>query len=266
MWSLGTTFSGNDNKVNSNIETTGDWKEAVSGKYNKKGYPVGSFWAFRFKGLNPENGGPLFDLSRANTDKAAKDATEYMVYAGTSEPTFTMGLNMVFRWKRFSFPLNVYISRGNKTFLASPYDNGYSMMSEFKNASSELNKRWREPGDEKRANIPSIPVGENCRPLTFEHMEEDPILGKADLYPLDAWAYSDARVVNAWYIRFNDLKLSYELPEKWIKGFADRVAVSFTATNPLQIRSRDFKGRDPEVALGNQPRSQNYSLGINVSF
>lgn len=266
MWSLGTTFSGNDNKVNSNIETTGDWKEAVSGKYNKKGYPVGSFWAFRFKGLNPENGGPLFDLSRANTDKAAKDATEYMVYAGTSEPTFTMGLNMVFRWKRFSFPLNVYISRGNKTFLASPYDNGYSMMSEFKNASSELNKRWREPGDEKRTNIPSIPVGENCRPLTFEHMEEDPILGKADLYPLDAWAYSDARVVNAWYIRFNDLKLSYELPEKWIKGFADRVAVSFTATNPLQIRSRDFKGRDPEVALGNQPRSQNYSLGINVSF
>ena len=83
---------------------------------------------------------------------------------------------------------------------------------------------------------------------------------------MDAWAFSDVRVVNAWYIRFNDLKLSYNLPDKWIKGFAKSIAVSFTATNPLQIKSKDFKGRDPEVALGQQPRSQNYSLGINLSF
>ena len=44
------------------------------------------------------------------------------------------------------------------------------------------------------------------------------------------------------------------------------MTVSFTATNPLQIKSKDFKGRDPEVALGQQPRSQNFSLGVNLSF
>jgi hypothetical protein len=37
-------------------------------------------------------------------------------------------------------------------------------------------------------------------------------------------------------------------------------------SNPLQIHSSDFKGRDPEVALGQQPRSRDYSFGINVSF
>ena len=259
MWSLGTSFSGNSNNVKSEVEKNGTWKHATDGSIAKAGYPVGSFWAFKFTGLDPENGGPLFDLSRANTSKAAEDATEYMIYMGTREPTFTVGINMVFRWKRFSFPLNFYISRGNYEFLDSPYENGYEMLSEFKNASNELNDRWREPGDETRTNIPSIPVGKNCQPLY-------PFENGVALYPLDAWQYSDVRVVNAWYIRFNDFRFSYNLPDKWIKGFAKSVALSCTVTNPLQIKSKDFKGRDPEVALGSQPRSQNFSFGINVSF
>lgn len=54
MWSLGTSFSGNNNKVNSNLETNGSWENAVSGALNKEGYPVGSFWAFKFAGSEPE--------------------------------------------------------------------------------------------------------------------------------------------------------------------------------------------------------------------
>lgn len=260
MWTIGSSFSGNSNNVNTRLKPTGNWKEAVSGSLHKEGYPVGSFWAFRFTGLNPLHGGPTFDLSRANTEKASEDATEYMVYMGTKEPKFTVGINMMFRWKRFSFPLNFYISRGNYEFLASPYEKGYMMMSDHVNASSQLNERWRKPGDERYTNIPSIPVGENCRPM---YPFED---GKTMLYPLEAWAYSNIRVVNAWYIRFNDFQFSYNLPDKWIKGFAQSVSCSFTATNPLQIKGKDFKGRDPEVAFGRQPRTQNYSLGINLSF
>lgn len=260
MWSLGTSFSGNDNNVDSELKPNGSWKSAVDGSINKKGYPVGSFWAFRFRELDPVNGEPLFDLSRANSEESAEDATEYMVYAGSGEPTFTMGLNMVFRWKRFSFPLNIYVSRGNKTFLASPYESGYMMLSEYQNASSELKKRWQKSGDEKYTTVPSIPIGDNCQPL-YPFGDD-----KTALYPLEIWAYSDVRVVDAWYVRFSDLKLSYSLPEKWIRSFATNLTLSFTMTNPLQIRSKDFKGRDPEVALGNQPRSQDFSLGIDMSF
>lgn len=167
---------------------------------------------------------------------------------------------MVFRWKRFSFPLNFYISRGNYEFLDSPYENGYMMLSEYQNASTQLKDRWRKPGDEKYTDIPSIPVGDNCRPLR-------PFVNSDDtIYPLEAWAYSNVRVVNAWYIRFNDFQFSYNLPDKWIKGFAKSVTLSFSATNPLQIKSKDFKGRDPEVALGQQPRSQDFSLGVKLSF
>ena len=271
-WNVGFTYSQNYNEVNSDIEKEKDWHNAVTGTMNKKGYPVGSFWAFDFTGLNAENGAPEFKFHNVGTTAAAEDCTEYMVHVGTLEPKTTLGVNMMFRWKRFSFPLNFYISHGNKAFLASPYENGYSMPSEYRNVSDELNKRWRKPGDEKFTNIPSIPVGENCFPIyPFAATENEGIFGntywsKQGIYPLDAWAHSDVRVVDAWYIRFSDLSFSYDLPERWIKKFASNVSLSFTMTNPLQIHSSDFKGRDPEVSMGNQPRSRDYSFGINVSF
>lgn len=272
MWSVSATFSGIDNEVASDLPSNNSWKNAVNGTINKKGHPVGAFWAFPFKGLSPTNGKPLFDLTDGEIGGLSSqyvqnydpdnviDVTDYLVYMGTREPTFTMGLNMTLRWKGFSMPIGVYVSRGNKEFLASPYENGYSMLSEYVNASDELNDRWRKPGDEKLTNIPSIPVFGNYEPYPT------PNGTVADIYPLDAWAYSNVRVVNAWYVRFNNIQLNYSLPEKWIRGFADNVTCSFVVTNPWQIRSRDFKGRDPEVALGSQPRSSDFSFSVKMSF
>lgn len=37
-------------------------------------------------------------------------------------------------------------------------------------------------------------------------------------------------------------------------------------SNPFIIVSKDFKGRDPEVATGSQPISQTYTLSVNLSF
>ena len=142
-------------------------------------------------------------------------------------------------------------------FLDSPYESGYMMLSEYENASTQLNDRWRKPGDEALTDIPSIP--------TPRGIQEISVAGK-DVYPLVAWGYSNARVVNAWYIRFNDLQFSYNLPEEWISGFARSVILSFSATNPLQLKSKDFEGRDPEVAMGQQPRSQSFSFGIRIGF
>lgn len=43
MWSLGTSFSGNNNKVNSNLETNGSWENAVSGALKQRRSPGGKF-------------------------------------------------------------------------------------------------------------------------------------------------------------------------------------------------------------------------------
>ena len=86
------------------------------------------------------------------------------------------------------------------------------------------------------------------------------------LYPYEAWAYSDIRVVDAWYLRCNNISLSYQVPEKLTKGFAQSVSLSASVSNPFQIVSKDFLGRDPEVASGQQPLSRNYTLSVSVSF
>ena len=53
VWSLGFNTSKVNNEVNSEFEPRGDWKEVIGGNYNKKGYPISSFWAFRFAGCKP---------------------------------------------------------------------------------------------------------------------------------------------------------------------------------------------------------------------
>ena len=77
---------------------------------------------------------------------------------------------------------------------------------------------------------------------------------------------SDIRVVDAWFIRCNNISISYNLSNGLLSRFVKNVNMSFTITNPFQIVDKDFRGRDPEVAMGNQPLSRNYSLGLNVSF
>lgn len=261
VWSLSFNTSKVFNKVESNLEPTGNWRDVTNGTFNKKGYPVSSFWAFKFTGLNPENGGPQFDFSQAKTNTSALDVTECMVYAGKTEPDLTGGINMNFRYKNWTLGTAFYLSLGNQCFLDSPYGSQFAssgMMSEYENASSQLLKRWKKPGDV--TNIPSIPLGENCRAI-YPFNNPNIIL-----YPYEAWAASDVQVVDAWYLRCNSINLSYVFPEEMIRSFAQNVSFQFTVNNPFQIVSSDFDSRDPEVAKGSQPLSRTFSLSLNVSF
>ena len=262
VWTLGLTTGKVYNKVKSTIEPTGDWYNAVGGSLNKEGYPVTSFWAFRYKGLDHDTGVPLIDMTGANTIEARDDATEYMVWAGKLEPDFTAGLTTSFRYKSLTLSTNFYLSTGNQKFLASPFKNfqGYNRMpSEYENMSSEIVHRWRKPGDEAHTDIPALPLPQNLltsKPFYNEYLP---------FYPYEAFPYSDIRVVDAWYLRCNNLTLSYNMPEKLISRFAQNISFSFSMSNPFSIVSKDFHGRDPEVASGSQPLSRNYSFSMNVS-
>ncbi|MBS7155487.1 MAG: SusC/RagA family TonB-linked outer membrane protein [Sanguibacteroides justesenii] len=266
VWSLSMNTSRANNKLKSTLEPTGKWTEAVSGGFNKEGYPVSSFWAFRFKGLNPENGAPMIDFTGANTESAELDVTQYMKHAGKLEADFTAGLSTSFRFKNLFLSANFYLSTGNQKFLASPYSEklfasgANTMASEYQNLSSQLVNRWRKPGDENFTNIPSLPNPETSAALR-------PFYNKyTTIYPYDAWAYSDIRVADAWYLRCNNISLSYQVPREWTKSFARSVSFSCSVSNPFQIVSKDFHGRDPEVASGAQPLSRHFSFSMSMSF
>ena len=261
--SLGFSLSKVKNKVTSEIEPTKTWKDATSGNLNKNGYPVSSFWAFKFTGLNPEHGGPEFDTEGWDTEAGEEDATVWMAYAGKMEPDFTTGLSFSIRYKTFSLSSGLYLSLGNQQFMAPPMTSYTSIPSEYENMSTEWVDRWRNPGDEKYTNVPSLPnkltsAAKITRRFTSGTQET--------MDPYEMYAYSTIRVVDAWYIRCNNISCSYTLPEKFLPRGIQNLGFSFSISNPFQIRSNDFKGRDPEVALGSQPLQRSMSLGVNVSF
>ena len=79
--------------------------------------------------------------------------------------------------------------------------------------------------------------------------------------------YSDVRVVNASFLRCNNLTLTYNLPQEFVKRIALKGAsISGSMSNPFIIVSKDYKGVDPEVATGGQPLSRIYSIRLNVTF
>ena len=78
--------------------------------------------------------------------------------------------------------------------------------------------------------------------------------------------FSDIRVAKASFLRCNNITLDYNLPPQLISKFARNIGLSFSVSNPFMIVSKDFKGKDPEVATGKQPITQNYTLSVNVSF
>ncbi len=261
LLSLGFNFGKVKNEINSTLDPEGSWREAASGNLNKEGYAVSSFWAFRFTGLNPENGGPQFDLSGTELEAAADDATLYMNYVGKMEPDFTTGVSFTLRYKTLSLTSGLYFSYGNQSFLAPMSANYTSIPGEEYNMSTEWLKRWRKPGDEKITNVPSLPnISTSAQPISV------PVTLGTTFRPYELYANSDTRVVDAWYIRCNSLQLSYTLPPAKLPNFLQNLSCSFSMTNPFQIRSKDFLGRDPEVALGNQPMSHNYAFSLNISF
>lgn len=246
------------NEVESEIEPTGSWQEASSGNLPKAGYPVSAFWAFRFIGLNPEHGGPMFDLSGSELEEAKRDATLYMDYAGKMEPDFNCGVSFSIRYKTLSLSSGLYLSVGNQIYLAPLGKMTQSIPSEYENMSTEWVKRWRKPGDEKITNVPSLPN-------MISSAKTIKVVGE-ETNPYDMYANSTIRVVDAWYLRCGSISLSYSLPERLLPGTLQHLGFTFSLGNPFQIRSKDFKGRDPEVALGGQPLSRTMSLGVSVSF
>ena len=256
-WDMGLNTSKNNNKITKVGMQNLTWKTAVSGDYYKKGYAVSSFWAFDCEGIDQTTGYPIINLDMPEGSDPLNDPTVYMKYAGKLDPDFTGGLTMSFRYKQLSLSTGFYLQVGGKKFLMNAYES-QTLPSEYENLSSELNTRWR-PGDTD-ARFPGLPDKNVVNFL---------LPGTTTVYTneYEMYNYSNARVVNASSLKCNNVSLNYSFPER----IANQLGVKFISlgasmSNPFTIASKDFKGRDPEVATGAQPVTSSYSFSLNVTF
>lgn len=277
-WTLSTYFSKAFNKLKTKPGAEQyELNNFLNGTALVKGKPVGTFYSYKFIGLNPEDGGPVFDDGQEENEKI-ENFSEYDTYttvlkaSGSREPTMSGGINNTFKYRNLLLQMNVAYSLGAKLRLFKLYNGDVSWDPE-KNVNRELIHRWTQPGDEAHTNVPGI-ISTTSTAYRYynDHWSNRPgfdgnVIAKNYW---DMYNYGSQRVVSGNYLKCTNLSLTYEFPS-WLLGKwrLSRLAASFSATNVFTICSSKLKGQTPtqggfaEIQLSERPT---YSLGINVSF
>ncbi|MEN8118842.1 MAG: SusC/RagA family TonB-linked outer membrane protein [Bacteroidota bacterium] len=244
----------------------------------KEGYDLSSFWSYSYVGLNPETGYPMFDLNPYNDEKInalevdpntgnymssdkSIDPTDFLIYSGKKEPGFAGGISSSLRFKSLTLATHLSAQLGHKMRLPNPYVpmlNGI-MPEPTTNLDKELTERWQQPGDELNTTIPGLPTNGVILPNM-------PYGGSPDHTEFAMWGFSDIRVVDASFIRLNNLSLTWNVPKEIYKkaGF-ENMSLSTAASNLFVIASKDLEGFDPESG-SRSVRPKTYSLSLKIGF
>ena len=268
VWTIGINASKNWNKAASDSKMTGenkinkgDFLAGNSSRLVKKGYPINSFWSFSFAGLEHETGYPTFNKLEYEQTDPNVDPSTFLVYSGPLDPFFTGGFNTSIRWHSFSLSANFSALLGGKKRLMNPYENFRSGLIPDPNVnfSRMLNDRWKKPGDEAHTIIPAL----------WTDVVRDISMTLPDGLPksiYEMWGLSDAMVVNASFLRCNQIALSWRMDPKLCRKFgATSFSINASVSNVFVIASKRFNGFDPELS-DNSVMPRMFSFGFNVGF
>ncbi len=285
-WSLSTSISKIINSVDSRPDAqTYDLDDFLNGTALVEGQSVNSFYSYRFIGLSPVDGGPLFE-DWFDNQEALRGLSKYDTYttvlehSGKREADIQGSLTNTFRYKNWHASFSLGYSLGAKTRLFAMYGSaasggtyGTEIYSE-KNYSRDYMDRWQKPGDELKTNIPAIiPSGTDAYykySLLWTDMgtnsDYQPI---ADNY-WDMYDYSNVRVASADYLKLQSVSLTYEFDTKILDRIGlQRLALTGSAYNLFTICDPDLKGQTPTqggfstIQLSDRP---SFSVGLNVIF
>lgn len=254
----------------SNEGYTNTLDDYLNGTAIVDGEPYSTFWSFKFNGLDPEDGRPLFD--KLDIDATA-NYSDFLVKTGKLEPDFSGGLFTRFRYKEWSLSASFSVSFGSQKRLPNLYNisNGQGGLPlPEENNSRNLIDRWKRPGDEAYTVYPSLPTPEKA---STSHGNENDGAIKLPVYPIrlvynryQAYNLSDIRVADADFIRCRQLILNYRFSKKALKWLnLKNMELGLSMTNPFLIAfDKKWDGYDPET--GGWPARKTYSLTLNATF
>ena len=212
------------------------------------GQSVGTFYSYKFLGVSPVNGVPMFD---------DYEDRQYMIEGKTLAEVVPMVMTV----------------SGNR----SPKMTGsFSTMLTWKNLSlSAFFNRWQRPGDEKYTNIPTLlsPSSDDYYNYQSHWSKTGSVTGKIVTFAESVWDmydYSDLRVVSGHHMKISNFPLRYHFPSSILKGsFVKTLTLNFNMTNVFTIASSKLRGQDPTQAsstgVGMSLRPS-YTFGLDVSF
>lgn len=247
-----------------------------------KGEPLNTFFSYRFKGLSPEDGRPMFyNVEQEHEQEYLKMDREevfrrVMKVSGTRVPVLQGGVSNTFSYKRMSLSFNFSYSFGSKIRLMQLYgsnSNGTTVAPlPERNVRREFVKRWQRPGDEEHTNIPGLlsnaAYSATLRPW-WKTGNNNSINFADNIWQM--YDNSDIRTVSGNYLKLQSFVFNYTLPEEFCKKLLLRSAyIGISGSNLFTICSSKLKGQDPsqsgttnKLNLSIRP---SYSVNLGVTF
>ncbi|MDF2516329.1 MAG: hypothetical protein K0R59_1625 [Sphingobacterium sp.] len=264
-WSMSANTSKNYNalrtsEVDGRYYTIDDY---FNGSVQLSGVPLNTFYVMGFKGLNPENGLPLFKKVDEVNDPTKLDKMEVLIPAGVKDPTLTGGIGSYLRYKNWSFNAAFSFGLGAHRLRNPLYSDNTtpSAPTAEQNMQTWLLDRWRKPGDELNTNIPSFPNYLLQRGALFDSFSES----RYKLYN-----HSDIMLAKADYLKCRSMSLGYNVPANWLQRMkVSQASVALIMSNVFTLAGKEWQGQDPELpGLGTTalPQQPMYNLSINISF
>jgi TonB-linked SusC/RagA family outer membrane protein len=211
-------------------------------------------YSYRWGGLDPSNGDPQGYLNGQlsknyfqivyNNNNPLND----LVYHGPGLPPYSGYLSNSFSFK--GIIITARLSYGFAYYFRKNTISYYNLYF-FSTSHPDFAKRWQNVGDESKTNVPSMvyPVSNSDRD--------------------DFYAFSEINVLRGDNIRFQDIRISYDLGKNQVKKLFFNHAQVYGYINNLGILWRANKeGLDPDYNTGNEPypTQKSFALGLKIDF
>jgi hypothetical protein len=227
-----------------NIESLGGVDEFVLGTFLlREGIPYGSHYTTKYLGADPATGAPRFAMLDGTVTNDPGRASLFADF-GTFLPKHVGGFNLDYSYKRFTigalFSYQFDVVRSNNTW--NWITRGTPGYHNAVNASRVLlTEQWEKPGDNKFYQHPAIDRG-----------------------------FSSADLMDAGFLRFRNLNVSYTIPALNIAGMKIiKSAKFYTQMHNIWIWS-SWKGQDPEdnnnISLNEFPNPRMIVFGLDINF
>ncbi|WP_292270585.1 SusC/RagA family TonB-linked outer membrane protein [Butyricimonas sp.] len=257
------------------------YSDYLSGNVEIPGRPLDSFYSYKFKGLDPNDGRPIFyDVELENKEKFEEmdkeDVYKYVMdYSGCRVPTLQGSISNKLSYKRYVLAFNLSYSLGSKIRLLKLYPNignaGTIAPQPHENARREFLKRWQKSGDENYTNIPGILYGSAFDKTMNSNWWSSYSYSFGD----NLWSMydnSDVRVVSGNYLKLTSVSFRYLFSDRVLKALRLKSAYfELTGTNLFTISAKELKGQDPATQSGsantiNMSLRPTYSCRLNITF
>ena len=254
-WTSLFNFSYNTNEVTDDRFLKNTTTSLVNGGTYIVGLPLDYMYSYRWAGLDKKGqsqvynkNGELIASSVGNNMLSADD----LVYQGRTTAPYFGAFNNDFRYKQFNLGVRISYSMGN--VLRRPSVQNYPDYIGYRGVigtQQDLDKRWRQEGDENFTSVPGI------KDISFNSLQR--------------YIYSDLLTISGSHVRLQQISLGYSAPVSLLKGTPLKSAsINLSARNLGLIWTKNKDGVDPSYIYANNyntlPPAKAFFISINTSF